>query len=86
MPKVQHLDHGPVSAVERYHRYVSAVKGPKLDAQMPCCGQQLTFMVPSAPGQIWDTFMTCPHCGTMVHKVASSWSLQLRIPGNPEAV
>ncbi len=44
----------------------------------PCCHRRIETAAPSN-GETWDSFVTCPHCGSLHFKFVTAKSVRARI-------
>lgn len=57
--------------INRYELWLAAARRngePRVTYPCPYCGHQLVALKPAA-GITWDSFSTCPYCGSNFYKV-----------------
>lgn len=66
---------------EAYIAKIKAGRGKTLTFKAPCCGAEIEDRA-ALKGETWDTLTTCPHCGELFMKVATSTKITGTIPAN----
>ena len=72
--------HNLAALFDAHRAHMARYKGHRHTLSTPCCGNALVVKAPTDPGDQWDSLMTCPHCGELFMKVATSTSARGLLP------